>query len=316
MKTEEVAPEISVAVPVLNEETNVPALYEALVEVFGRLGTSWELIFVDDGSTDGTWSRITALNGRDKRVRGIRFSRNFGHQYAFFAGITKSSGRAVITMDGDLQHPPDRIPDLIREWKNGSKIVHTVRIDARETPFFRRMLSVVFYRLYAYLSGAPIEVGMADFRLIDRQVVDELKRFREAGIFLRGLVHWVGYPSAKITVQYADRHSGKPQYTYLKLSKLMWSGITSFSIVPLRIGVFVGLITSALAFAELVYALIAKLVFKTPWGWTSAVSLISFLFGILFVLIGLLGEYIGRVLIEVQDRPRYIVREEAGLAQP
>jgi len=306
--------DISVSVPVLNEESNVPVLYKALSDVFSALDMPrWELIFIDDGSSDRTWLEITALNARDKRVKGMRFSRNFGHQCVMFAGIVRSSSKAVVTADGDMQHPPSRIPDLVKEWKNGSKVVHTVRINAKETPLYRRFISFVFYKLYAYLSGAPMEVGMADFRLIDRQVVDELKRFREAGIFLRGLVHWVGYPSSKVTIQYANRYSGKAQYTFLKLSKLMWSGITSFSIVPLRLGVFVGLITSALAFGELVYALFAKVVFKTPWGWTSAISVVSFLFGILFILIGLLGEYIGRVLIEVQDRPRYLIQEEVGI---
>lgn len=304
---------LSIVVPVFNEEGNIRPLYEALVPVLTETGMTWEIIFSDDGSTDGTWPALTALNQSDGRVKALRLSRNFGHQYALFAGLSKAQGNAVISMDGDLQHPPQVIPELVARWRSGDQIVHTIRQDVQSSHWLKSVTSRLFYRVFSYLSGVRMEAGMADFRLLDRLVLDELMGFQEQGLFLRGIVNWVGYQSSKLEFECGERYSGEAKYTLRRMLKLAWAGITSFSVVPLRIGIAIGVLTSGLAFAEVLYAIYAKLFTDTAVpGWASAVAVVSFLFGILFILLGVLGEYIGRILLEVRGRPRYLVREELG----
>jgi len=307
-------PLLSIVVPAYNEEGNIRELYREIVKILPALDLRWELIFSDDGSTDGTWNEITALNREDGQVKAVRLSRNFGHQYALLAGLSRAAGDVVVTLDADLQHPPDLIPRLIEEWRRGSKIVHTIRVDPRSVPFFKRITSRLFYRLFSALSGVTLHSGMADFRLLDRKVVDSILAFPESGVFLRGIVQWVGYPCSKVTFESRERFSGQTKYTVRRMTRFAWNSVTSFSIIPVRIGIFVGLLTSLLAFAELVYAVWAKLFTdRVVPGWASAVSIISFLFGILFILLGLIGEYIGRILIEVQHRPRFLVSEVVGV---
>jgi dolichol-phosphate mannosyltransferase len=306
-------PSLSIVVPVFNEEGNIRPLFDALLPVLTATGMTWEIIFSDDGSTDGTWPALTVLNQCDGRVRALRLSRNFGHQYALFAGLSKARGDAVISMDGDLQHPPQVILELLARWRAGDQIVHTIRKDVQRGHWLKNATSRLFYRLFSYLSGVRMEAGMADFRLLDRLVLDELMGFREQGLFLRGIVNWVGYQTSKVEFVCGDRHSGTGKYTLRRMLKLAWAGITSFSVVPLRISIVIGVLTSGLAFAEVLYAIYAKLFTDTAVpGWASAVAVVSFLFGILFILLGVLGEYIGRILLEVRGRPRYLVREEVG----
>ncbi len=306
-------PCLSVIVPVFNEEGNVRPLYEALSPVLSSLGMEWEIIFSDDGSTDGTWPAVSALNQSDERVKGLRLSRNFGHQYALFAGLSRATGDAVISMDGDLQHPPEVIPELVARWQAGDQIVHTIRKDEQPGNSFKKFTSQLFYRVFSYLSGVQMDPGMADFRLLDRAVLNELMQFREQGLFLRGIVNWVGYQSSKVEFVCGERHSGVAKYTIGRMLKLAWAGITSFSVVPLRISIIIGVLTSGLAFAEVLYAIYAKVFTETAVpGWASGVAVVSFLFGILFIMLGVLGEYIGRILLEVRGRPRFLVREEVG----
>ena len=306
-------PSLSIVVPVFNEEGNIRPLFDALLPVLTATGMPWEIIFSDDGSTDGTWPALTGLNQCDGRVRALRLSRNFGHQYALFAGLSKARGDAVISMDGDLQHPPQVILELVARWRAGDQIVHTIRKDVQRGHWLKKATSRLFYRMFSYLSGVRLEAGMADFRLLDRLVLDELMGFREQGLFLRGIVNWVGYQTSKVEFVCGDRHSGTGKYTLRRMLKLAWAGITSFSVVPLRISIVIGVLTSGLAFAEMLYAIYAKLFTDTAVpGWASAVAVVSFLFGILFIMLGVLGEYIGRILLEVRGRPRFLVREEVG----
>ena len=206
---------ISIVIPAYNEERNLDVLYANVREVLdSALGDSdWELVVIDDGSSDGTWDRLNALSAADVRVRGVRLSRNFGHQSALMAGLAAARGHAVIMMDADLQHPPQLLPQLVRKWREGFQIVHAVRRDPPNLSWFKRTTSSLYYRVFAFMSGVTIEPGSADFCLLDRQVVDEVLKFEEEGLFLRGLVHWVGYATASVPFECGQRYAGRANTT-------------------------------------------------------------------------------------------------------
>ncbi len=303
---------ISVVIPAYNEERNLPVLYAHVREVFSAAlpDTDWELVVVDDGSKDRTWDVLSELSTADVRVRGVRLSRNFGHQSALMAGLAAARGRAVIMMDADLQHPPTLLPQLVRKWREGFQIVHAVRRDPPNMSRFKRTTSRLYYRVFAFMSGVAIEPGSADFCLLDRQVLDEVLKFEEDGLFLRGLVHWVGYATASVPFECGERHAGASKYNLSKMLTLGWHGVSSFSLVPLRIGIAIGLLSSTLAFLGTAYAIIGW------WfddavvpGWASSVAISSFLFGVLFMFLAVLAEYVGRIVVEVRRRPRFLVRE-------
>ena len=311
------SPTLSVVVPALDEEGNVEPFSSRLEAVLADCDLSWELIFVDDGSRDATWSRIESLHARNPRVGGVRLSRNFGHQHALLAGLSRSRGRAVVTMDADLQHPPRLIPQLLDEWRKGNRIVHTVRRYTGGQSLFKRFTSRLFYRLFSFLSGTEMESGMADFRLLDRQVVDSLLGCEEEGFFLRGLVHWIGFSSSKVEFECEPRHSGVTKYNLRRMFTLLWRGVGSFSIVPLRLAMLLGLLTSAFAAEQGIEAIYRKLVLgDTVPGWTQTMVVLTLLFGVLFFLLGIIGEYIGRILIEVRRRPRFLVQEDIEPRSP
>lgn len=305
--------EISIVIPAYNEEENIPQLYSVLTSVLNNLSVDWEIIVIDDGSQDGTWDIIQELHSRDDRVRGIRLSRNFGHQYAVLAGLTYSFGKAVISMDADLQHPPYVIVDMVRYWKEGYKIVNTRRTDPDDFSLAKKLSTRLFYYLFSALSGIKLEYGSADFRLLDRQVVDELLKFREHGLFLRGLVQWVGYHNITISFRASKRFRGTTKYGARKMLRFAWHAIASFSVLPLRLGILFGLFASAISLFWLVWAVITKLFFGgTVSGWASTIVMTSFLFGVLFIFVGLIGEYIARILIQVRERPLFLVSEHLG----
>jgi dolichol-phosphate mannosyltransferase len=308
---------ISIVVPAYNEERNVEVLYSRLRGHLEGLRMHWEIVFVDDGSTDDTWDAITSLSSRDPRVRGVRLSRNFGHQNALLAGLTAARGKAVITIDADLQHPPEVVPQLIGRWLDGFQIVHAIRRDPPNVPAFKRLTSRLYYRLFSYLSGVEIEPGAADFRLIDRQVLDEILKFKEEGLFLRGIVHWVGYATASVEFDCRERHAGKSSYDLRRMLTLAWHGVSSFSLVPLRLAMAIGLLSSTLAFLGVAYAIVGRWLDRDAIpGWASTVAIVSFLFGVLFVFLAVLAEYVGRITVEVRGRPRVLVRETTRAAQP
>ncbi|MBU6435020.1 MAG: glycosyltransferase family 2 protein [Nitrospirae bacterium] len=306
----ESCPTLSLVVPAYNEHGNLEKLYSELVGVLSRLDLSWEIIFVDDGSKDSTWSVVQRLHQEDSRVLGIRLSRNFGHQHALIAGLTYARGSAVISMDADMQHPPEVISSLVDEWRKGNKIVKTVRRDPANLPTFKRLTSRFFYRLFSYLSGIEMQGGMADFRLLDREVLNQLLQFKEAGLFLRGIVEWVGYPSSIVSFDCGRRFNGVTKYTVRRMIQFAWHGVSSFSLVPLRIGIMMGLVSSTIAFLGVLYAILVKLLggYAVP-GWASTLAIISFEFGVLFMFLAILAEYVGRILDEVRERPRFIVSE-------
>ncbi len=302
---------ISIVIPAYNEERNLEAFYANVREVLNAAGDSeWELVIVDDGSKDGTWHTICALSAADVRVRGVRLSRNFGHQSALMAGLAAARGRAVIMMDADLQHPPALLPQLMRKWREGFQVVHAVRRDPPNLSWFKRTTSKLYYRLFTFMSGVEIEPGSADFCLLDRQVLDEVLKFEEDGLFLRGLVHWVGYATASVPFDCGERYAGSSKYNLRKMLTLGWHGVSSFSLVPLRIGIAIGLLSSTLAFVGTGYAIVGWWVDDAivP-GWASSVAISSFLFGVLFAFLAVLAEYVGRIVVEVRRRPRFLVRE-------
>jgi dolichol-phosphate mannosyltransferase len=308
---------ISIVVPAFNEEPNIGVLYAHLCAELRALGDDWELVVVDDGSDDGTWNEITRLSVLDARVRGVRLSRNFGHQAALLAGLSAARGQAVISMDADLQHPPSLVPELVRKWREGFQVVHAIRHDTRRQPLLRRVSSRLYYRVFSWLSGVETEAGAADFRLLDRQVLDEILKFKEEGLFLRGIVHWVGYATASVPFECRERHAGNSGYSLRKMVTLGWHGLSSFSLVPLRIGVALGLASSTLAFLGVCYAILGKWLDRDAIpGWASTVAIVSFLFGVLFVFLAILAEYLGRIVVEVRGRPRFLVRETTRPALP
>jgi polyisoprenyl-phosphate glycosyltransferase len=311
---DETHPLLSIVIPAYNEQSNIPELHSELANVLSSLNLTWEAVFVDDGSQDRTWEAIIALHRQDSRVKGIRLTRNFGHQYALFAGLSQAKGDVVISMDADLQHPPDVIPRLLEEWRRGNKVVHTVRLDNGDLPLFKKYSSQLFYKVFSFLSGVKMESGMSDFRLLDREVVDIVVQFREVGLFLRGIVQWLGYPNSKVVFQARGRFSGNTKFTFRQMFRFALDGITSFSVVPLRVCTVAGVLTSTAAFGGIVYACYSKFVTGSAVpGWASEVFIISFLFGMLFIFLRLIGEYIGRIFIEVKGRPRFFLREQVGI---
>ena len=304
--------QLSVVVPVFNESGNIDVLVAALTEELRRLDLTSEIILVDDGSRDTTWSEIVAAAESHEGVRGLSLSRNFGHQNALFAGLHFASGQAIITMDGDLQHPPSLIPQMVAKWRAGCKVVETSRIDSEDTTAFKRVTSRWFYKMFSWLSGIPMSKGSSDFRLIDRQVMKAMTEMRDADLFLRGMTYWVGFPRTTISYQAGKRHSGTTKFSLGRMIRFAVSSLLSFSSVPLRLGIWVGIATSLLAFAELAYIISVFLRGGSVPGWASTLTLMSFMFGILFVLIGLLGGYLASIFEMLKNRPRFLINEKAG----
>ena len=300
---------LSVVIPVYNEEGNIPELCRQVTDVLRSMDVRYEILLVDDGSNDGTWSAICEGSSGYDEIEGIRLSRNFGHQHALLAGLSHARGDAVISMDGDLQHPPRMIPSLFEKWEEGFDIVNTVREDDATTSRFKKMTSSCFYKLFSSMTGVGLTQGSSDFRLIDARVLEVLFEFRDVDIFLRGAVQWLGFRCATVPYNANRRFSGKSKYPLAKMSKFALGAVVSFSDKPLWMGIWLGLATSLIAAGELVYILIRYFQGATLPGWGSTVGIISFLFGILFIILGIIGIYISRIHKSLQGRPRFVVAE-------
>jgi glycosyltransferase involved in cell wall biosynthesis len=307
-------PTVSIVIPVFNEVESIPILFDHLKKVLQGLPFNFELLFVDDGSTDGTYLAIKDEQKRDRRVKALSLSRNFGHQAALTAGLQYASGDAVITMDGDLQHPPSLIPTLIEKWREGFEIVYTTRESTADESFFKRMTSRLFYRIINSFSETPVQPFAADFRLLDRAVVRSLNTLEERDRFLRGLIGWLGFSTVGISYTADTRAAGKSKYTLGKMIKLALNGIISFSAAPLHLVTYLGIIASFLGFLYGIYSLYVRFFTNdTVQGWTSLVIVILFLGGVQLISIGILGEYLIRVYDETKRRPLFIVRDSVGL---
>jgi glycosyltransferase involved in cell wall biosynthesis len=303
-------PTVSVVAPLFNEEGNVEPFVRAVAKTMDELGESYEIILVDDGSSDGTWQRMRQL--RLPHVRGLRLARNFGHQAAIFAGMAAAGGQAVITMDGDLQHPPETIPTLIELWRQGNYVVNTHRLDAEDTSGFKRLTSRWFYALFSAVTGVTMEAGSSDFRLIDRKPLDALLSMRDADLFIRGQVAWLGFRQERVDYQAAKRLSGTTKFSLNKMVRFALGAMLSFSLVPLRLGIWAGFATSALALAELVYIVVRYFQGGTVPGWASMMTVMSLMFAVLFVLLGIVGTYLGKIYEILKSRPRFVVAEQAS----
>ncbi len=306
------SPKLSIVVPVYNEAANLDVLYTALTNVLQEIGRSYELIFVDDGSSDGTFEVIRSLHKINENVRGYSFSRNFGHQTALFAGLAKSRGELVISMDGDMQHPPEMIPALLSKYEEGFDIVNTKRLDAKGTGFFKKLTSKWYYKIINALSDVPIEPAAADFRLMNRKSVNALNSLPEAHRFTRGLVGWMGFKQAIVPYQAAPRHAGASKYTFFKMLRFGLDGIVSFSVKPLRIAFYTGFMVSIASLLYAIYAVVQHLIGSTVEGWTSILVSVLFIGGVTLLSLGVIGEYIARIFNEVRRRPMYFFKDEVG----
>ncbi len=302
------APTVSVGIALYNEEAVLLELLERVGRVIDALpGSGHQVVLVDDGSVDRTWSIIEAAARQDRRIVSISLSRNFGHQAALTAVLEHATGDVVIIMDGDLQDPPEAIPRFLEAHAAGADVVYARRVNRKEG-LFLRMSYHVFYRLVGSLANVQLPMDAGDFGLLSRRVVQELRRTREHHRYLRGLRTWVGFRQEGIEVERAERFAGDSKYSAAKLFKLAFDGIFAFSIVPLRAAAFLGAIAVGLSTLFSLYALYAKLFLnRSPQGFTALILLITFLSGVHLFFLGVIGEYVGRVYEEVKGRPIYIV---------
>jgi len=305
--------EISIVIPVFNEEENIRILVNEIRQAIEPLITDYEIIFVDDGSTDDSLWALKGLAKDDRRIKYLSFSRNFGQQAAFTAGLDFATGNAVITMDADLQDPPQLIPEMIRAWKEGNEIV-LMRRKQRKEGFFKRNSANFYYKLLNRFSDYKFPGNVGEFRLIDRKVADELKNLKEKTRYLRGMVYWMGYRHTIIEYDRPKRQSGKSGFSLLQMVRLGMHGILNFSLLPLRLGLIVGLVAILLGFSFLTYIIVDVLVNDVYYELIKWLSVVTFIFtGFLFVLIWILGEYTGKIYNEVKNRPIYLVREKGNL---
>lgn len=303
--------DLSIVIPVYNESENIRHLYERLTTVLKQMNVSSELIFVNDGSRDDSLELIKKFSADDPRIKYISFSRNFGHQIAISAGIDKSHGNAVAIIDADMQDPPELIPLLYKKYSEGFDVVYTKRSRRKDRSIIKKTAYKLFYRILSRISSIPIPLDAGDFRIISRKVADVLKNMPEQQKFLRGQITWIGFRQTHIEYEREQRAGGKPEYTYRKLIHLALDGITSFSNLPLRIATIAGLIVSGISFLLILYALYSYFFFgqSTPKGWTSLMISILFIGGIQLLSIGIIGEYISRLITNVRQRPLYIIEE-------
>ncbi len=301
---------ISIVVPLYNEAGNVVPFCTELIKCIPKKYTK-EIIFVDDGSSDDTLKNIKILSTKYKFVKYISFTRNFGHQYALKAGLDFAKGKVVISLDGDFQHPPKLIPKMLDAWKDGdNKIVYAERIYTNKMPVLKRIASSFFYKLINSMSESEIGLGRADFRLIDRDVINLIKNSHESTMFLRGLVAWTGHKSTSISYREDMRVWGKSKYSLSRMIRLAADAITSFSTFPLRIASIVGLLMALTSGMYGLYVVITWIYNQEViLGWSSVILSVLFIGGIQLMILGIVGEYIGKIFLETKKRPLYLIGE-------
>jgi dolichol-phosphate mannosyltransferase len=305
-------PVFSVVAPVLNEEETITAFYQQVTAVMEGLGEPYELILVNDGSTDRSYEVMRCLHEQDPRVHVVDFSRNFGHQIAISAGLDQARGRAVIIIDSDLQDPPQVIPRLVERWRQGAEVVYAQRTKRAGETRFKLVTAALFYRLMRVLTAVDIPHDTGDFRLLDRRVVDALVAMREHHRFMRGLSAWVGFRQEAVLYDRQERFAGRTKYPLRKMVRFSIDAITSFSHVPLQLATTFGFLLAGLSLVGILAAIILRIVTHAIIGQASTLILVLFMGGIQLIFLGIIGEYLGRIYDEVRARPLYIVREILG----
>lgn len=309
--------DISVVIPIYNEELIIPELHRRLAAAVAQVSVAYELIFVNDGSRDKSLVELKKLAAAFPEVKYFSFSRNFGHQIAVSAGLDAAKGDAVCIIDGDLQDPPELIPELYKKYKEGFEVVYAQRRSRGGETFFKKITAKMFYRTLARITSIDIPLDTGDYRLMDRIVVDNLKNMPERHKFLRGQIAWIGFKQTFVHFDRDERKHGETGYTLKKMLQFALDGITAFSNVPLRFVTWAGFIVSFFAFFIILYALFSKFVWhEVVTGWTSMIISIMFIGGVQLIAIGIIGEYLSRINTDVKRRPLYIVAESSEKQQP
>jgi glycosyltransferase involved in cell wall biosynthesis len=305
---------ISIVVPCLNEEEVLRATNRRLVEALEQVPQKFEILYVDDGSTDATPEILRELQALDERIRVVRFSRNFGHQMAITAGLEHAGGDAVAIIDADLQDPPEVLADFVAKWMEGFQVVYGVRTERDGETAFKLWTAKIFYRAIGKLSDTEIPLDTGDFRLMDRRVVDALLAMPERDRFVRGMVSWLGFSQTAVPYRRAARAAGVTKFSFFKMVKFATDGIVSFSILPLRLATWVGFAASGIAILGILVTVIERLIGMEGLvkGWASILVAILFIGGVQLICLGIIGEYVGRIYGESKRRPLYVVRERMG----
>lgn len=306
---------LSIVVPVYNEEEVLPIFHSRLGAALGNIEGGWEVVYINDGSTDGTLSILKQLQLTDSAVGFAALSRNFGKEAAMSAGLRLARGNAVILIDADLQDPPEVVHEMIAKWRDGYDVVYGTRTERPGESAFKLATARAFYRLLNRLSDVPIPLDTGDFRLMSRRVVDTLRAMPERDRFVRGMVSWVGFRQTPLPYRRAQRFAGESKYPLRKMLRFATDGILSFSIKPLQLSISLGLLAASLSMLGIGYALFLR-VFTSIWveGWTALMIAVLFIGGVQLICVGILGEYVGRIYNEVKQRPLYVVQERVGFS--
>jgi dolichol-phosphate mannosyltransferase len=300
----------SIVAPIYNEKANLPELHRRITEVMNRTRKPWELVLVDDGSTDGSTDILRGMAKKDKRVRPVIFARNFGHQVAVTAGLDYARGEAVVIIDADLQDPPELILEMAKKWREGYEVVFAVRTEREGESWFKLWTASLFYRLIYRITDVKIPLDTGDFRLLDRKVVDVLSRMRERHRFLRGMSAWVGFKQIGVEYKRAARTAGETKYPFRKMFRLAINAVTGFSYFPLQVATFVGFFSAGIAILAMPVVIYLRASGSQAFfGQATTLLAVLFLGGVQLISLGILGEYIGRLYDEAKGRPLYIVRE-------
>jgi polyisoprenyl-phosphate glycosyltransferase len=307
-------PMLSVVVPLKDEGDNLEPLAERLRDVLDAVTSRWEVVLVDDGSRDDTYPRALGLHESDARFKVLRLSRTFGHQVALSAGLDVARGDAVVTMDGDLQHPPEVIPELVRRWRDGAQVVYGTMTQRQGESRLKDLTARAFYRTLTGVSDIEVPLAAGDFRLVDRAALDAFLSMREANRYLRGMFSWVGFEQVGVPYSSPPRAAGESKYTFGRMMRLATDAIVSFSDKPLRLALNLGFVVSAASILFGLSAVVSKLAgVEVVPGWTSVMILVGFVGGVQLIVLGIIGEYVGRISEEVKARPLYVVRSTHGL---